>query len=666
MRHLGKVTIILLAAIMLLSSIVTILLPKAANAGSWSDVWANRCWDGWGEKTCSYFRGRYLYTPQNFGYAHSYVLPEGLHVETKDALISVIRSYATNGMENREQKWRKAGAAFIVHTLLGRNGDQANMNGGRWGVSNADLDSFADRIRAASVNFHASACADGRNTLSGTNPLSDTNFDNIDIMRTNDYGIGYECYYGNIITITDSSGNVYNINKDCGNPFGRMDTIEASNFELKPTITVSPSSGEYGAVISIDAAVNNDSTVSKTASNSTKWSIRRVIISPTGSIKSSDVNDQSAETYFGGNEVVNSAANHSSGQSFSLGVTSLSSEIPEQRVPDEPVGTRICYTLSVDPYRHDSTKYSHAMSSSCLVVSKRPKVQVIGGDLLVGRVMEGASAISTRVVTGTTANPSGVFGSWSEYGVVATGPVTGMASGAGYVGGAGGPYNLLTFTNVPTVSSCSGMVGCYTFKSNILPNVSQLFPVNASTPFIASGSLDASPQGIYGVSGSALNINTSSISGKWMVINAPNADVTISGNITYDNGPLTSFGQIPQLIIIARNITIADAVTQVDSWLISPGKVNAGTVTNGVIRTCQTPAASITAGVCNTKLQVNGPVVANRLIMLRTAGSGPGKDAGDPAEVFNTRPDAYLWALNHLQNNGRITSVETKELPPRY
>lgn len=61
-------------------------------------------------------------------------------------------------------------------------------------------------------------------------------------------------------------------------------------------------------------------------------------------------------------------------------------------------------------------------------------------------------------------------------------------------------------------------------------------------------------------------------------------------------------------------------MTQVDAWLISPGKVNAGTVTNGVIRTCQAPASSITAGVCNTKLQVNGPVVANRLIMLRTAG----------------------------------------------
>jgi len=52
--------------------------------------------------------------------------------------------------------------------------------------------------------------------------------------------------------------------------------------------------------------------------------------------------------------------------------------------------------------------------------------------------------------------------------------------------------------------------------------------------------------------------------------------------------------------------------------------------------------------------------------MYRTAGSGVGVAIGDPAEVFNLRGDAYLWATAYSSNSDRLSTVSTKELPPRF
>ena len=153
--------------------------------------------------------------------------------------------------------------------------------------------------------------------------------------------------------------------------------------------------------------------------------------------------------------------------------------------------------------------------------------------------------------------------------------------------------------------------------------------------------------------------------GKWVVINDPDATVTITSNINYTPGGLTKVGDIPQIIIIARNILIADSVTNVDAWLIA-----SGTGANGYINTCSSIAAgspsALTSNRCNQKLTINGPVQANKLFMYRTAGSGVGVDIGKPAEVFNLRGEAYLWASVHGSSNDRITTVSTKELPPRF
>jgi len=109
-------------------------------------------------------------------------------------------------------------------------------------------------------------------------------------------------------------------------------------------------------------------------------------------------------------------------------------------------------------------------------------------------------------------------------------------------------------------------------------------------------------------------------------------------------------------------------VSRVDAWLVA-----SGTGQHGRLNTCRissadetTLGAGLNATVCNTKLTVNGPVVANHLLLRRTAGAGPGNAAGDPAEVFNLRPDAYMWASYRASLSGQLKTVNTIELPPRY
>ena len=70
-------------------------------------------------------------------------------------------------------------------------------------------------------------------------------------------------------------------------------------------------------------------------------------------------------------------------------------------------------------------------------------------------------------------------------------------------------------------------------------------------------------EGIYKATGTITLSSATIQKGKWIVINAPTATVNISGNITYTDAELSGLEDIPQLVIIAQNIYIAESVTQV-------------------------------------------------------------------------------------------------------
>ena len=407
-----------------------------------------------------------------------------------------------------------------------------------------------------------------------------------------------------------------------------------------------------------------------TNSRPTDWEVSYVVIEPGVARPGTSTGTATPCAYYqaGGQKVCSTTFSYKDGGATSgRRVTSLTSGTFV--IPEVPVGTQICFGLSVSPYSATAAAGAWRYSTlQCIVVAKTPLVQVHGGDLIVGR-----GNTTGRVVTSTKTIAGRTYGAWSEYAIIPSAMIMGMSSGSGYAHGGTSTtttsanalcgVSLLSFVNTRGTTCDGTKIGGYNMAS-ITPNIASRFAATPTSTTFTGGSLTGK-SGVYKTTG-AVTINGGSIAkGKSVIISSPGADVTISGNITYSGGPYTSAADIPQVVIIARNITIKETVTNVDAWLVAPGTVANGAVANGVVKTCDRALSQIKSTTCSSRLTVNGPVVAHRLLMLRTAG-GTGADAGDPAEVFNLRPDAYIWALNQSTGGSRVTTTMTKELPPRY
>jgi len=304
------------------------------------------------------------------------------------------------------------------------------------------------------------------------------------------------------------------------------------------------------------------------------------------------------------------------------------------------VGAKVCYVLTVAPQANDNP--NPISDQDCITIGKKPKVQVWGGDLNV----RGNVTTSTSVKSGRT------FGSWAEYGIVASGGIIGAASGAAYAGPGPSSPNILSFANADNTGCGTTAVGCYV-STGTMPDVAAQFP-NAGTPIGSPFVPNSRGSGIY--SAGNIMLNTSSLSAGKTIIIKSTGTVTIAGNQTYHNGPYTNINQLPQMVIIARNIIINDDVTQVDAWLVATN--------GGSIKTCGDTARS--ANQCSQQLTVNGPIMTDKLYLYRTAGSNSGAASGDPAEVFNLRADVYLWAQAQSISNSKVKTVHITELPPRF
>ena len=332
------------------------------------------------------------------------------------------------------------------------------------------------------------------------------------------------------------------------------------------------------------------------------------------------------------------------------------------------VGDEVCYFLAVRRFDNAHNFRAAAQDSSNLSrrISKPVCVDIINSDPI------------------ATAN---VFGSWSEYGIYAPSTINLMSSSSGLNGGSTSgtqsSWSKLTFTNQitspATQNDCRTIrYGCYSSARTTLPDPSNTFSYSSAVEQSGSSwnlSTLIKGRNIKPSTGvTTLNLTSNSItldSGQWLVINAPNSTVNITNDLRYTtSGSLSRADQIPQLIIIAGRINIASNVTQVDAWLIAKN----GTTLDGRINTCSTTntgvdlpiTQNLSSSLCDKTLRVNGPVVANMLYLRRTAGSGVKEQSGDPAEVFNLRPDAYIWARAKTEALGSLTTTYMVELPPRY
>lgn len=448
------------------------------------------------------------------------------------------------------------------------------------------------------------------------------------------------------------------------------------SYALTPTITGVSDGGstEPDTTVSLDGVVTNGG---PTASQpDIEWQITKTVYNPGTAIvnRPGGVNPNDPCGFFTGSNDCDPVANGIEAPGY--GYPDTESYPATVNIDNLQVGTRVCFAMSIKPNSSTSGDWRHSQLY-CLTVNKKPKVQVWGGDLIVGRGSVNNAAPASSEVRTSISNPNGggYYGSWSEYGIIASGLVTNMASGSAYVGGASsGSICGLSYLTIPykddfTNSCNTASVGGYQ-HTRLSPDIPSRFPTDSATPDVPLAGNTAtlsSMNGLYTSSVGSFSVQGGGDigAGQSVIIRAEGSTVFITGDINYTSGSLNSIASIPQVVIIARNIIIADNVQNVDAWLVATG-----TGADGIVNTCAIGGTDYTTQpselTCGSPLTINGAVSANHLVMRRTFGAGVGADSGIPAEIFNLRADAYIWASGYAQGTGRLPTVDSKELPPRF
>jgi hypothetical protein len=561
--------------------------------------------------------------------------------DKKQALYNFLRNKNQNGTA-----WEKMGSAFIVHQMTGRpwgdGGRNIPTSDPEWAELYARLVDN-DNVRMERYDYNwidntAGVVVNGR----------------YDAAR---YSYDYVDYVDSWVFEVNGSP-IYALEIACANPLGSLPGLPAAQYSLTPSVSLDKTMIEPDETVTVTNTVRNGSNV---RTEETDWRLTKIEYRPGTDLDNNDTRgrdngSEPCDTFpQGGRSVPCRTEQRSSREIFNARSTKTYAPEFEYVAPvGTPVGTKICFTVSVSrPTRDPSPSWRHS-TLRCVIVGKKPKIQVWGGDIRVG------GAIDTS--TSTFSSLRSTYGSWGEYGALSNESNSGFASGAGLNDGntnrGQGRWSDLTFANSNT--ACA--FGCYGFSS-YAPSLTGQFTSTPSSPLptgtpnladLASGTYRATNRTIAGGSISP---------GKTIIIVATGR-ITIAGDITYNDGPYTSLSDIPQVVIKAAEINIAGSVSNVDAWLLATTDDGDGT-----INTCSDvgPTVRLTVDMCNRPLKINGPIVTDRLYLRRTAGSAGGPTTiDDPAEIFNLRADAYLWGNNYGGGNGKVQTVHTKELPPRF
>ena len=532
-----------------------------------------------------------------------------------------------------------------------------------------------------------------------------------------------------------------------------------TSFTLSTSQSRLYSGGEFGVNIQIHTNTRENSDVSDNAyatiSKTSQYKIAAFVVSPSVGMNSvpgeneRSTNSDICSYYNGGRdcEIVDSGSGIHFNPQGNLGgdTETVLNSGNTVTVPDLEVGTKFCIAVGVYPSdSHDYTSgpagssdvalrdsgaYWHYSEPVCRTITKKPTVEFhtsgifTYGDITTSQTkkMVGYSLGQYGSLYGSSINGGSrtVFGSWSEYEIMAQGTNSisdeqGMASGASF-GGSGYPdVGLNSSVNPCTISTqsyansgCSSssignlstgafdniildrIISRYTDSNKAVNNSVTSIDLSVGTCDLVGSTYVASDAGAgyYCLDSGAkyYRVNNATIFGDVVGSNDHNntvvvdatGSVTISGNIQYRSytggANFSNIATLPQLLVFADMIDIESNVTNVDAWLIAgqkPGQASVGSYIN----TCsdimagyfQSFGGSIDANTCNQPLAINGPVFANTLYLNRTAGAGTGSASGDPAEIIRLRPDAYLWAYNQAQRFSQAVTTYSRELAPRY
>ena len=392
----------------------------------------------------------------------------------------------------------------------------------------------------------------------------------------------------------------------------------------------------------------------------------------------------------------------------------IGDDIVEKIPAETEPGTKYCYAVYYDSYGNDiksngkewwgqvynpvtqrgavnynpnysaETDKRYLSKAKCIISGYKPSMQVRGGDLMVnGGVYTGTN---TKDFLAADPKVPREYGSWAEYGVIASGRVVKFGSAGIYRTGLTPSLEELGFLTFANNRNSSNNKDYGKYAEQVDDGFSRVTRQFTAMSGQASNAVQA-----------ATSINLSDLqSGVYRLRANATVDITTSGELPA-NRSIILLAQQGTIVNVASDIRIpiqygsiadisqvvlapvSDAteyainvnhnVAQVDAWLINP---------RGSINTCRTgePTTSIeniprSTGRCDNTLTVNGPVSAELMLLRRNGG----KDQSDqhpeaqsiPAENFNLRPDAYIWAANYVDNAGKkYITTNSIDLPPRY
>lgn len=512
--------------------------------------------------------------------------------------------------------------------------------------------------------------------------------------------------------------------------------VQPASYSIIPVVNVDTSSAKSGDQIHFSYSGNN--TTSDGSSGNTNWSIFDITIAPSflgappctggnsycdgvidcNQIRALIANQGTCDPVpLGGRGACGATPSTDPGRgnrTFTPGPNAFYNPPRCQTVDNLPLGTRVCSILKLDNPA-SSGPDNRISGAACVVIGKTPLVQIHGGDLRVGRHFKddstpaddsGVYTSRFKITDDAALIPNGrTYGSWVEYGVLAPGPIQKIASLSGYSGpnvpnggtdnsitatsdcdvNNNNTINKLTFANTVADPLHATECGYLSENPGLIPDVVSALTASSATRPIAGGTpliLDGNSPGLYANAANGnFEVGTDASAtilpkgqGKTFVIYVPNGTVTIAGDMQYADDTYTNSNEIPQLVIIAKNIKIKEKVVRVDAWLVAYSTDNSG----GSIDTCTGYTPPLSSRVCEKQLRINGPVMARDLNLWRTKVdlSDPAckvtgalsdcNTVGDPAEIINLPGSSILWAEGYGSTAARAQTTYTTELPPYF
>ena len=315
-------------------------------------------------------------------------------------------------------------------------------------------------------------------------------------------------------------------------------------------------------------------------------------------------------------------------------------------VPQLGMAQKFCVAIAVrTPSSSSSSDVWRYSAATCLNNSKRPAFHVIGGSTFTN------GGIIAALSYGADGN---IFGSWDEFAIIARGNVVDTFSGNSIARGkpAADTNNLLCENSPLTILNVSYRSSYCNDGETTLGRATSAVSNNTQLGNLLSDYFSSST-----ISFSELPDNPI-LHGTYVV--KVDGSLTINRDIILGAGATYSSLNLPQVVIIASgNISISESVTRIDAWLISGGTLN----------TCAGYSVGSLAGnQCTNALQINGPVTAESVKLLRTANSDPANAStmGAYAERFNYSAAAWLWGAAQSRRINTPNVVHLKKITTRY